>query len=726
MRPGSVPPPPLIPTGDSVATPQGWFSGGIVPTPVSRRYKAAMAVVAVAMVLLPLLYVGLIAAVAWAVQWHAVHDLSWLEGGGFLRVLLYGAPLVIGIILLLFLVKPLFARPREPQGRITLTHEEQPELFRFIGEICRLVHAPPPARVDVDCQVNASAGFRAGFASVFQNDLVLTIGLPLVAGMSARQLAGILAHEFGHFAQGGGMRVSFTVRSLNAWFSRVVYERDSLDLQLEEGAREGDFRIALILHVARGAVWLSRRFLWLLMVSGHALSCLLMRQMEFDADSYEAKVAGSQTFAETARRLGHLGAGLQVAAARLAVHWKERRLPDDLPGFIRHQASHLGPEVLERVDSAMDAAVTGSFDTHPAMPDRIRAAAALEEPGVCDRDGAAEELFRDFAGLCHRATRLHYATEYSLDVRDHNLVPVGELTAEGDARSDEYRALRSYAPGLDDLFRPVALDPASWVLPTVPAELHARIAAARSRILDASDRLLVSAQEQDRAIGEQERILVLEQLRAAKIRLKPSSTGDPAPDDETLVELRAHSEARAAAQALALDEAATWINDRLQAGLQLWWQDPPPEPDPVELRARQIEIETLSRTVSSLAVGAAALGRIRRAWQGLHTLFQNAEASRSPTALNEVTDQLRRELEVAVREISHPLVGLWYPFPHALGRRRITDLLTPEQPPASDLHRAYLQGAAALQILPPLYTRSLARLVTLALRGEGLGNLPDP
>ncbi len=38
--------------------------------------------------------------------------------------------------------------------------------------------------------------------SLWGNDLVLTIGLPLVAGLSAKEFAGILAHEFGHFTQG--------------------------------------------------------------------------------------------------------------------------------------------------------------------------------------------------------------------------------------------------------------------------------------------------------------------------------------------------------------------------------------------------------------------------------------------------------------------------------------------------------------------------------------------
>ncbi len=96
----------------------------------------------------------------------------------------------------------------------------------FIDRLCDAVHAPRPRRIDVDCQVNASAGFRRGMLSMLLGrDPVLTIGLPFVAGMNARQFAGILAHEFGHFAQGGGIRLIYVIRPISFWFTRVVYER---------------------------------------------------------------------------------------------------------------------------------------------------------------------------------------------------------------------------------------------------------------------------------------------------------------------------------------------------------------------------------------------------------------------------------------------------------------------------------------------------------------------
>ena len=109
-----------------------------------------------------------------------------------------------------------------------------------------------PKRIDLDCQLNAAAGFRRGFASLFGNDLVLVIGVPLVASFNVREFAGVIAHEFGHFTQGFGMRLSYIVRSINGWFARVVYERDAWDMLLESWAMEAeDWRMMIVVNLAR-------------------------------------------------------------------------------------------------------------------------------------------------------------------------------------------------------------------------------------------------------------------------------------------------------------------------------------------------------------------------------------------------------------------------------------------------------------------------------------------
>ena len=53
-----------------------------------------------------------------------------------------------------------------------------------------------------------SAAHRGGFLGLFGGQFVLTVGAPLAAGLSAAGFAGVLAHEFGHFAQRGGRGLS--------------------------------------------------------------------------------------------------------------------------------------------------------------------------------------------------------------------------------------------------------------------------------------------------------------------------------------------------------------------------------------------------------------------------------------------------------------------------------------------------------------------------------------
>ena len=57
------------------------FSGGITRTKTGLLYRAGLAIVASAMVLLPLLYVALIALTAWAVMLHLLND-TWIFEGG--------------------------------------------------------------------------------------------------------------------------------------------------------------------------------------------------------------------------------------------------------------------------------------------------------------------------------------------------------------------------------------------------------------------------------------------------------------------------------------------------------------------------------------------------------------------------------------------------------------------------------------------------------------------
>jgi Zn-dependent protease with chaperone function len=460
------------------------IAGTIEPTRLSWFYRGGLTVIAIAMLLLPLLYLSVVVGAAAFVWWHITANTWLLEGGASQwRLLGYAAPAVIGVALVFFMVKPILARPTRRRDPVPVSAEQEPALFAFIEQICGQVRAPIPRRVQVDCQVNASAGFMPGRLRLLKRDLVLTIGLPLVAGLSIRELGGVLAHEFGHFAQGTGMRLTALVRGIDGWFARVVYERDHWDEKLETWSKNWDWRAAVILVMARGAIWLSRRLLHGLMITGHAISCFMLRQMEYDADSYEIKFAGSEAFARTSARMRQLNAGAQFGYNDLRHSWQQRALPADFPTFLVDVSNRMPQDVLAQVRRTPESA-TGLLDTHPADADRLRAAEAAAAPGILlGGDDPATLLFRDFEALSAEATRHHYAHELGLDIEQVALVGTAEAVEERQRRQERDRAVEEFFGECVSAQRPLRLplqemtQLADEDLRTVAAQVRAAMAA---------------------------------------------------------------------------------------------------------------------------------------------------------------------------------------------------------------------------------------------------------
>jgi Zn-dependent protease with chaperone function len=408
------------------------FTAPVAPTRVSFFYRIGFILVTFMMVLLPLVYLAMIGAAGWGVYYYATHFkfmLSSMEGGShvyLVKLLAYVTPLFVGGVLVLFMIKPLFAR-RAPRAQpLALNPAVESTLFAFIAKICEAVGAPMPKRIDLDCNLNASAGFRRGALGILGNDLVLTIGLPLVAGLNLRQFAGVVAHEFGHFTQGFGLRLSYVIGSVNGWFARVVYERDAWDVGLAQWAEEAeDWRIMIIVNCARLGVWFSRMLLMLLMFIGHGVSCFLSREMEYDADSYEIKLAGSDATEQTIKRLAVLGKATQKTYQDMRATWKKNHnLPDNIPVYLMQQEAAMPPAQREKIEDTVGLSRSGFFSTHPSDGDRIRCARKAGEPGVFNLEIPATVLFANFEVVAKQVTLLHYTDDIGLPCDSAMLRPV--------------------------------------------------------------------------------------------------------------------------------------------------------------------------------------------------------------------------------------------------------------------------------------------------------------
>jgi len=404
------------------------FDGEVPRVRTALGYRLGIVLVTFALLLLPVVYLLLIGGVGYLVYWHATHNLTSIASLHNLWALLfgYGGPLVAGVVLIFFMIKPLFAPLPRLSAEYVLEGGQETILFAFVGRIARAVGAPEPQRIVVNCAVNASAGLGRGLGGLFGNQLVLTLGLPLIAGLSARQLAGVLAHELGHFAQGAGMRFSYFVRSINHWFVRVVYERDGWDESLVRGCEESG-RLAPILFLAMFCIWLTRWVLWILMVIGHVLSCFLSRQMEYDADRYMARLAGSEAFEEIARRLALWEVSSQATFSQAGQWWIKDRYPDDLPTLIVTNAEKIPKKLQRQIQKSLNKSRTGIFDSHPCLKDRIANVGREAADGVFRFEEPATLLLRNYPKLARQASLKVYQAVFGRRVKRDKLVAVADL-----------------------------------------------------------------------------------------------------------------------------------------------------------------------------------------------------------------------------------------------------------------------------------------------------------
>lgn len=682
------------------------FTGPIRPVRPPLLYRAALVLACVAMILLFLSYVALIVLTAWFLWWYATSIIlgSLRTGSGTtLRGPALVLPIVAGVVLLAFLVKPFFARRLRPPGQVELSPTDEPLVFDLVRELCAVVGAPEPTRIVVDTDVNASASFRRGFLSLFGNDLQLTIGLPLVAGLSLRGLTGGLAHELGHFAQASGLRASYLVRSINLWFARVIYERDAWDALLVSGGTG----LWGLFYVARALVWLTRRILWLFMVAGHAISTLLLRQMEYDADQYAVRVAGTESFTVTSQALPVLSVAQQMAVASLAEAWSERTLGDDIVRIVMAEHARI-PEPLRReiLEGVLDG--KGSvFDTHPPDRRRIERAEATDEPGIFTLEAPAVELFRDFPGLSRRATIELYRAIVGSEIEERHLVEADAFAHQRAVARAAQGALERYFGAAITANRPlyvtVDVEP-----PPDPEPLRRELAEARRSALH----LLVETRPVVEAMDPAEerllRIQRLEWLLHAGLSFQAREVGLRGSDPATVMGVRQRSAQELDHLRWQLVPLRDALGRRLSAALRL-----AQEPSIAE-RAKPPDLEPLLQVQSALRDAYPEVRALLDDHDALALLLASLEGNEGNQQLAGLVRAGAARWYQALAALGRRLSATPYPFEHVGGDVSLGEHLVGVLPPTGDLDGLCRCISGFAERYGVLYRGVFGRLVAVA------------
>src|SRR6185369_16955187 len=139
---------------------QGRLPAQKVPIP----YRIGLFLATLTMVLLPVVYMGLIGLVAWALYWecNVLYQPLVVESRKASGMLIFFGLLVSGVIMIVFMIKPLFAPSAKKDTLRTLKRAEEPLLFAFVDRLCDVVGAPKPREIQVNNDINAAAGLRRG------------------------------------------------------------------------------------------------------------------------------------------------------------------------------------------------------------------------------------------------------------------------------------------------------------------------------------------------------------------------------------------------------------------------------------------------------------------------------------------------------------------------------------------------------------------------------------
>ena len=687
----------------------------VPPVEVPAGYGLAMAGLVAFLALITVAYVALVAFLGWLFVWHAFQTVVSFQHGPYF---LFHIPMaLLGGLLLLFLVKPVFFR-RKPahDGVLVLRERDEPLLFAFVKKLCDATGANVPAVIEVDCEPNAGARLHSrGIAGAFGKELVLRIGLPLVSALSVRQFAGVLAHELGHFNQRGGMTSAYLIRLTIAFFAKVVFERDRLDEILFRLRHSSSVMGRVTFWLAAWIIEAARGVLWLMLVVGELLTCGVLRRMEYEADRVEAHVCGGRDFVRTSKLLTFLSIASRHARDNLADAWQQKRLAEDLPALVVAHAKQLA-EHRDDILKLMQCEKTRWFDTHPCYTDRVRNVEALGAAGLVACDVPAKGLLTDFAATCRRSTESLYRAMLGDEMNEAKLIPTRELVEQRAGERESFQAMRRFFRDGSAGSRPVF--PGNEARQPVRgggSQLAEEVALARNEMLERVEAAAVAADVVENCGGNIA-------LARAQLSLTGLAGSGPAMklrrEAEQRVQVQEPERMRAIHNLIPFEKCA---RRRLTAGLRLGLAAGSEHGD----NARVVGLIRLCQLLQPRMDDVNRLRELALELQVLMGAYDDKDPY--PPLVNRII-QRGEEAVVLLNKLREETSGREYPFAHAVTNITVATALVPKVPEANDPGAVHAAATSAIEGFYDLTYRTLAELCEYAERVEkslGLEPLPN-
>ncbi|MBS0189276.1 MAG: M48 family metalloprotease [Planctomycetes bacterium] len=467
------------------------FTGTWVPVTRTTGYRVSLIGAALFLCLVPVVYVGLIAAIGVGVWKFYTGEFGVVLGAEglhpFLSMFLVALPGLGGVVVALLMLRPIprFFSEAPVESVLEISPSEEPRLFGFVEAVCATMGAPAPERISIDCSVNASAQLTSS-AFAGRRRLTLHFGLPLVAGLTSTEFAGVLAHEFGHFSQGSGMRATSILMRLTYWMMIAAYERGGVDEWLSNWRSSKSFLLVVMALFAGLCVWMTRSLLQVVFFLAFGVARFMGRRMEFDADAHQARFVGSETAMATWPRIFALQEALEVADGKVGEQWRSKRLPEDFPALVASISRRLSPDVRARIRRTLETRTNGWLDSHPASGRRLDAMRELAEKGVFRLDAPATTLFTNFNDAAKRVSYGFFKRRVGEAIFSATFVKSSAIFGSSAEEESRHEVARGYLGFEPPEWRPLAIRSDALSFEIEPKACWEQVNAARARLQKAA------------------------------------------------------------------------------------------------------------------------------------------------------------------------------------------------------------------------------------------------
>lgn len=300
-------------------------------------------------------------------------------GFAVIKLLLVTVPVILTVFSGVLMIGSRSRRGEEGMEGVRLTEAEQPELWAKVRRVAASVGTRPPDEIRLVSLVNAGVTEKARLLGLIPGRRLLFVGVPLMAGLTERELESVLAHEFGHYANRDTRLSGITYRGRAA----IIHTLQQI------AGTHGPNSILAKIFLAYAKLYFR-------------VSEAVCRRQELAADAASVRVAGRAATVSSLGKIRPLGTvwafyqdtyvGIGVASGYLpreVMHGFSQVLADPgRQGEMRKLVEEAPPEA------------ESPYDSHPPISRRVALIEAGDPgPAPDGPDRPAPELIRDAGTL---------------------------------------------------------------------------------------------------------------------------------------------------------------------------------------------------------------------------------------------------------------------------------------------------------------------------------------